>query len=62
MRRTRISDTEIKIPDRKAVKFSASGVISSSLNGPKKGSQKAAAKKGSAKPAKKKYSQAYRPF
>ncbi len=50
---------EIKIPARKAVKFSASSVISSSLNGAKKGSQKkapqkAAAKKGSAKPAKKK--------
>ncbi|OPY01546.1 MAG: DNA-binding protein HU [Syntrophorhabdus sp. PtaB.Bin184] len=44
---------EIKIPARKAVKFSSSSVISSSLNEPKKAPQKAA-KKGSAKPAKKK--------
>ncbi|OPY69949.1 MAG: DNA-binding protein HU-beta [Syntrophorhabdaceae bacterium PtaU1.Bin034] len=45
---------EIKIPPRKAVKFSASSVISSSLNGPKKAPQKAAARKKSAKPARKK--------
>ncbi len=49
---------EIKIPARKAVKFSASSVISNSLNESKKAPQKtprkATAKKGSVKPAKKK--------
>ena len=45
---------QIKIPARKAVKFSASSVLATGLNGPKKAPQKAAAKKGPAKPAKKK--------
>ena len=45
---------EIKIPARKAVKFSASSVLSTGLNGPKKAPQKAAVKKAPAKPAKKK--------
>ena len=45
---------EIKIPARKAVKFSTSSVLSMGLNGPKKAPQKAAAKKTPAKPAKKK--------
>ena len=45
---------QIKIPARKAVKFSASSVLTTGLNGPKKAPQKAAAKKGPAKPAKKK--------
>jgi DNA-binding protein HU-beta len=45
---------EIKIPARKGVKFSASSVLSTALNGPKKASQKAAAKKAPAKPARKK--------
>ena len=45
---------EIKIPARKGVKFSASSVLSTGLNGPKKASQKPAAKKALAKPAKKK--------
>jgi DNA-binding protein HU-beta len=45
---------EIKIPARKAVKFSASSVLNTGLNGPKKAPQKAAAKKAPAKPAKKK--------
>ncbi len=45
---------EIKIPARKAVKFSASSVLSKGLNGPKKTAPKAAAKKAPAKPAKKK--------
>jgi len=45
---------QIKIPARKAVKFSASSVLTGGLNGPKKSAQKAAAKKGTTKPAKKK--------
>lgn len=45
---------EIKIPARKAVKFSASSVLNTGLNQPKKAPEKTAAKKGSAKPAKKK--------
>ena len=45
---------EIKIPARKAVKFSASSVLTASLNAPKKAPEKAPAKKGSAKKAKKK--------
>ena len=45
---------EIKIPARKGVKFSASSVLSTGINGPKKAPQKTAAKKGPAKPAKKK--------
>jgi DNA-binding protein HU-beta len=44
----------IKIPARKAVKFSASSTLSAGLNGPKKASAKPAAKKAPAKPAKKK--------
>jgi DNA-binding protein HU-beta len=45
---------EIKIPARKAVKFSASSVLSTGINGPKKTPPKAAAKKAPSKPAKKK--------
>ena len=44
----------IKIPARKAVKFSASSTLRAGLNGPKKTPPKAAAKKAPAKPAKKK--------
>jgi DNA-binding protein HU-beta len=45
---------EIKIPARKAVKFSTSGALSKSLGGAKKAAAKAPAKKAPAKPAKKK--------
>ena len=45
---------QIKIPARKAVKFSASSVLATGLNGPKKAPQKAAAKRAPTKPAKKK--------
>jgi hypothetical protein len=45
---------EITIPPRKAVKFSASSVIDTGLNGPKKAPAKAATKAPAKKPAKKK--------
>jgi DNA-binding protein HU-beta len=45
---------EIKIPARKAVKFSASSALTAGLNAPEKAPKKAPAKKGTAKPAKKK--------
>jgi DNA-binding protein HU-beta len=45
---------EIKIPARKAVKFSTSSALSKNLNGAKKAPAKAAAKKAPAKAAKKK--------
>jgi DNA-binding protein HU-beta len=45
---------EIKIPARKAVKFSASGALSRDLNGAKKAGAKAAAKKAPTKTAAKK--------
>lgn len=44
----------IKIPARKAVRFSASSTLRAGLNVPKKTPPKAAAKKAPAKPAKKK--------
>ena len=44
----------IRIPARKAVKFSASGTLRAGLNGRKKTSAKPAAKKGPAKPVRKK--------
>ena len=45
---------EIKIPARKAVRFSASSVLGVGLNGPKKTPVKAATKAPAKKPAKKK--------
>jgi DNA-binding protein HU-beta len=45
---------EIKIPARKAVKFSTSGALSKDINGAKKAPAKAAAKKAPAKAAAKK--------
>jgi DNA-binding protein HU-beta len=45
---------EVKIPARKAVKFSASRALTGGLNAPEKASKKAPAKKRTAKPAKKK--------
>ncbi len=45
---------EIKIPARKAVKFSTSSTLSKSLSGAKKAAAKAPAKKAPAKAAKKK--------
>ncbi len=45
---------EIKIPARKAVKFSTSSVLAKEINGAKKAAAKAAPKKAPAKAAKKK--------
>jgi DNA-binding protein HU-beta len=45
---------EIKIPARKAVKFSTSGALSKDINGAKKAAAKAAPKKAAAKAAPKK--------
>jgi DNA-binding protein HU-beta len=44
----------IRIPARKAVKFSASSALTAGLNAPERAPKKAPAKKGTAKPANKK--------